>query len=242
MARIYTARSIADGGILAADDINVEQDAALAEFNGNLDSNNLPLEAFKRSGNNIQVPTYAAVGVQKSSVGVANSYYRSESTGVKFSLDLSTDSHVPGWNRVRTTSGQDAGCVLEFDAREGMLKGIALINIERRGSFLSSETGGTTVYPAHSNDRKFAVSVRVNGVMVAESGDLYPRRTTICLPWATPIGTQPVVIDTWWKAEVRPMTDAGTYGGTTIAYPSPAEQFPPITMYECVLWARNQVR
>lgn len=242
MARIYTARAIANGGILAADDLNHEQDAAFGEFNGGLDSNNLPLDAFKRSGNNIAVPTYSTVGAQKQSVGVCNAYYRSQSSGVQFSLDLSVDTHVPGWNRVRTSSGQDAGCVLEFDAREGMLKGVAMINIERRGSFLSSTTGGVTIYPAHSNNRKFAVSVRVNGVMVAESGDLYPRRTTVCLPWATPIGNQPVVIDTWWRAEVRPMTAAGTYGGTTISYPTGAEQYPPITLYECALWARNTYR
>ncbi len=185
------------------DTFNKNMESSLAEFNGNLNGNNMPVDAIVND--NFLNPTipesdFSGGGVvRKSSRVPSQAYYYSQKFGwdtgdvwtPELSIDLKSDNWGRGWNRL-DAYGQFDDFPLQFKAKEGMLVGCAVIDWHHGINRVSSQQGGQLYV---GGDWSTQWGVFVNGVEAARSGTIYPRRHTTQIPFSMPCGSQPVTID-----------------------------------------------
>jgi hypothetical protein len=222
---------------------NTNIEKYLGEFNGNLDGNNMPVEALTHS--HLALPVlpqddYSSGGVYKiSSRTPTQSYYDSrcyswESSDIwtpLASIDLSSDNWRRGWNKLEDYS-PFTNVPLEFVAREGMLVGAATIDWHHGINRVLASDGDTTFTVWTGGNWWTEWGVFVNNLLVARSGEIYPRRHTTSLPFSVPVGSNPVRIDVRFIAN--------TYADRNdLLLTDPSTLFD---VFGVGIWARNQYR
>ena len=248
MAKTFTDKPLHQFQQVKTDNITANLDKHLDEFNGGLDSNNLPVKRISRQ--NIKLPQnrQAFVGsIIKNKIlfqtqGYFETYRTYEQDGGALDIydpvlvvDPSQDFWQAGFNRLAEldTSGGFDNFPLQFDAREGMLIGCAVVDWEHGNDVYQVDDGGGIFVPrGRGNDWWSELQVYVNNVGVARTGRIYPRRHTTQIPFAVACGSQPVQIDVrikWnnWKAQDAPSLD----GHAT-----------DFKIFSARIWCRNQFR
>ncbi len=209
---VHTSRRLSQGQVVLPDDINRSVAQISETFNGGLGQHNMPVAVLTTNKFEVMAldnTTWSSIGVV-SSYGPCNSFHMSDSTVAGDNTDLAsiplTDGGFkPGWNKLSAIMNE--GARLRFTSQEGMLKGNALIAWERRMGHYDSGGG---IYVPEGEDLWVEFSVWVNDVMVMQSGPLYPRRSTLDLPFVTPIGSGDCVIEVCWKAITEILDSSNT--------------------------------
>lgn len=240
--RTYTERSIVEGGAAKADDLNREYVGAVRQINGGIGQHQVPLEGVAHA--HFQPPalvTPAAYDNTVSVTGPANNWHRTVDNNMAIELDPSGDA-LTGWTPIYTvaTNRITAGSVIEFIAREGMLRGSWQIDFERRTSYISRNDGAITFPYTHREDwTRFGIFR--NGTLIADSGNIYPKRFTLDLPFSCPVADGYTRLEVRFRAKTQQYAD-GTFDGITWSFPVAAEQYPSIFIHAGSGWVKNRFR
>lgn len=255
--RDWTERYIDNKHVVKARDINEEMDGLLREFNGGLDQNNMPLQSVAES--HIAEPN-AISNVPNLYSNVRSTYGQSESyhytrLGIDYTLDPDVDGGLftkhpindglrDTWMKFSefTTLNQTGGSVCEFDAVEGMVHAHFHVDMNRRISYVSRNDGATT-YPELGKENTMAFGLFANGVLVADSGPIYPRRTTIDLPCSFAVSSGYLRLDAMFLVKTFSVRAAGVYDGVTWSFaPVGAAQYASVIIHGLSIFARNEYR
>jgi len=264
MPRQYTQRTFIGGNLANAEDWNGELSTAAAELSGQLDQNNMPLASVDDPK---MADPSTVVDVDSTSVNrffVAHSYMPTQSYHISecsdadptdltfFTTTFNPDDWRRAWHRLaekRTTSvggtNRYAGSELKFQAQEGMIVGEILFDASWRISYWSwaaSSEGGPGFTGATSrNDAFIEVGVFVNDVCCARTDYQWlGGRFTYHLPFSTPIGTVPVLIDIRFRLKFDNVKEPASGGGTT--YSIKENWINPFQVRDSQIWARNVYR
>lgn len=250
MARTWTERRIAAAGTAKARDVSEEMAAIAREVNGNLDQHNIPVASIGRA--KLRNGTVAEPGATLSTYLATSSYHRSlffqaDGTTAQDTLDPGADEFGMAWVPLADLTNSDHGTVLEFTGREGMLTGQAVVDFELRNNFVRvTSTLPSISYATRHLDDYIQLGVFVNGVLVADSGPISPRRFTLDLPFCCPAPPGEVRVETRVKLVVQRQPDDGytNADGTVYEYPAGdgALQYPAVKFYGTALYARNKYR
>ena len=246
MSKTFTDKPIHQFDQVKYDNLDWNLNKHLDQFNGGLDSNNLPvlalgetklLEAFT------PIPDLSGPITKISSEMPSQAYYFTRRSATQeqaktiwepiFETDLDTDTWSAGFNRLVDLDNNFASFPLRFDAKEGMLVGCATIDWEHGNNVFNVDVGGGFFAPrGRGNDWWSEWAVFVNNVLVARTGNIYPRRHTTQLPFAIPCGSQPVEIEcrvkiNTWRANNSPNLDTTS---------------TPFKLFSATIWTRNHYR
>lgn len=255
MSRTYTSRTILDGGQAKEEDFNSEIQVPLQEFNGQLDSHQLPLQQVTHT--HLAQPTvdqtYIASDGTYSSYMTTQSYHESVWVAGQSPVIMegtNTLYYGNAWVKLSDiqiqTNNKSLGSQVTFDALEGMIVGNAVIDF----TYFPGEANARTLNPDDplgtslnvrigigiNNPMQWAVFI--DDVCVAVSGLIWPKRYTLDLPFSAPTSSKPVVIDIRFNAN---FVDPSVYSSSLFtAY----EIFTPqsLTYNGGNLWVRNQYR
>lgn len=255
MPRTYTERAIVASHAIKAADLNVEAVGVLRQINGGLDQHQIPLGSIVRSMLVAPSVVSNAYPSTDSTYLAANSYHVTTDKAVdedtpEITIDPSTEATGGGWRTIAPlqTSAQLDGTVLEFISREGMLAGAFAVDVERRISYVRRTEGGVDTYPFTHESDWIQFGIFLNGSIIADSGQITPRRLTLDLPFACPAPSGYCRLDLRFRANtVTQIADGTVVAGVTWSYPStlPTEdavRYPPILFYGTTAWCRNQYR
>jgi hypothetical protein len=228
MAKQFTQIPLNDYDQVKVKSLQDNRDAAISEFNGALDGQNLPVTTINSS--HIKEPiligsitssyvenyvSYETQGIHKYEVNTVTTLGNDIWTPAA-SLNMQSDEWRKGFNRLEVFGTPFNDFSLDFDAMEGMLVGSATVDWEH----------GTTVYqvqvssdPALFNgmsrghDWWTEWGVFVNNVLVARTGNIFPRRHTTKIPFSVPCGSQPISVDVRfignsWRPQDAPAASA----------------------------------
>lgn len=252
MAKTYTVVIKEPKNIASNEDWNNEASNILSEFNGQLSADNLPYEdittsRFVAPSRVINIPTKPdetqLLGVGW--VGSTQSYYRTNTTLSTFTWDrdVANPNLILGPPIFNMSSGQlnwgtsiyplsnayNEGVFLRIPTKEGMLHGVAVIDVEYYG-FSRTVEGGTGNW---GTEGRVQLYVFVNDIMVATTGPQPAgKRQTYSLSFATPIGSSETT-----TIDIR--------ASATFDVDSPYGSFPDdavVSFYNSELWVRNQFR
>ena len=257
MSKTYTKRTFEARNYTNNEAYNDEANNVLAEFNGKLSADQLPYQTVERE--NFVANSRIAVdslpdGSAQDGVGLVMStqaIYEVKSNLDTFTWDRLQPSgsgpvSVLGpplavWNSsssdwssgiISLSDKVPRGTFLRFTSKEGVMKGIATVDIEYY--FVSSSaTGFSGNYGA---GWRWQLYVFANDVMVATSGPQPAgRRRTVQLPFTIPVSSQDAInLDVRWSGT---FDGAGTSPNDIVTVQDAAIRF-----YNCQLWARNQYR
>lgn len=241
MARKYTKATSLASDITLADDWNDELGQSLSTLNGDLDQNNMPLEAVRVA--ELQDPVLdTGTGYQHTTMPTQG-YFLSYNLG-SGQVSFPQTGWQPGWNKMEVPLAGPEGVALEFDAEDGMLIGEALIDLDWRMSYYAVYDNDFPVPPtpgAVTNFQAFAsnfvdVGVFVNDVCVGRTGKQWlGGRFTYVVPYNTPIGSGPVKVDT---RVILYFANQSSVSGYVTVTTSIAE----VLIGDAILWCRNQWR
>lgn len=263
MPRQYTQRTFIGGNIANAEDWNSELSSAASELNGQLDQNNMPLAS-------VDDPKVAdpvtVVDVDSTTVNrffIAHSYMPTQSYHISecsdadptdltfFTTTFNPDDWRRAWHRLaekRTTpvggTNRYAGSELQFQAQEGMIVGEVLFDASWRISYwswtASSDDGGFTGATSR-NDAFIEVGVFVNDVCCARTDFQWcGGRFTYHLPFSTPIGTTPVLIDIRFRLSFDNVKEPASTPSVTFSIKE--NWINPFQVRDSQIWARNVYR
>jgi hypothetical protein len=243
MSKTYQVIPNHQFGQVKSDNINGNITGVLDEWNGNLGSNNLPIKALTNAAFKDGAGTTGFSLSRKATwTGQSQNYHRVKRWNVAEaglnvwdvveSIDLGTSNWGKGWNPLENY-GTFSENYLDFDAKEGMLVGCAVIDFFH---------GYNRVVYQGPNDETFRVfvggewwtqwGVFVNDTLVAETSDTFPRRETINLPFKVPVGSQKLKIDLRWKSITSDAIGTGFLGNPST----------PLEIYGAEIWVRNVYR
>jgi hypothetical protein len=242
MARKYTKATALASDITLADDWNDELGQSLSTLNGDLDQNNMPLEAVRIA--ELQDPVLdTGTGYQHTTMPTQG-YFHSYNLGTG-QIAFPQTAWQPGWNKMEVPIAGPEGVALEFEAQDGMLIGEALIDLDWRMSYYTlynPDTAGpppdpNAVVKFQSQIANFVeVGVFVNDVCVGRTGKQWlGGRFTYVVPYNTPIGSGPVKIDT--RVILYFINQRGAIGFVIIA-----TNIADVLIGDSILWCRNQWR
>lgn len=265
MPRQYTQRAFIGGNLANAEDWNGEISTAASEMSGQLDQNNMPLSSV--DDGKMADPT-TVVDVDSSTVArffVAHSYMPTQSyhisecsdvdptDGTWFTTTWQPDDWRRGWHRLaekRTTpvggTNYYAGAELKFQAQEGMIVGEALFDASWRISYWSWTAepvdGGQGFVGATERNAAFIeVGVFVNDVCCARTDYQWlGGRYTYHIPFSTPIGTTPVMIDIRFRLKFDNVKEPSAPG--VVVYSIKENWINPFQVRDSHIWARNVYR
>jgi hypothetical protein len=264
MPRQYTQRTFIGGNIANAEDWNSELSTAASELNGQLDQNNMPLAAVDDPK---MADPVTVVDVDSTTVNrffIAHSYMPTQSYHISecsdadptdltfFTTTFNPDDWRRAWHRLaekRTTAvggtNRYAGSELQFQAQEGMIVGEILFDASWRISYwswaASSNSGPGFTGATSRNDAFIEVGVFVNDVCCARTDfQWHGGRFTYHLPFSTPIGTTPVLIDIRFRLKFDNVREPTSGGGTT--YSIKENWINPFQVRDSQIWARNVYR
>ena len=216
------------------DNIAWNLDKHLDQFNGGLDSNNMPVDSVGEAKLVEPAPNQPGLSgpvTKFSSEMPTQAYYFSRRSNTQeqakliwepiFETNLDTDTWSAGFNKLVDLDSGFALFPLQFDAKEGMLVGCATIDWEHGNQVFNVSTGDGPEW-----------AVFINNVLVARSGYIYPRRHTTQLPFSVPCGSQPVQIDVRVKLNTWRVSGSPNFDTTS----------SPFKMFGATLWARNHYR
>lgn len=213
------------------------------EYNGGLDSQNMPVSGLSfRKFKAVQTTDLSTANYYKWKAAFeTQAYYETRKTVNPESaiwyepiveLDLKTYSWGKGWNPL-PAAGNLEDIVIQDQMKEGMLNGCARINFKHGYNVVSYQSGETVLHAEVGFDWWTKWGVFVNGVLVAESDEIYPRGENVVIPFSVPVGSQQVTIEIKWKTI------------TTNALSTPSYTDDPTTDLEIWgigIWARNTYR
>ena len=241
MARKYTKATSLASDITLADDWNDELGQSLSTLNGDLDQNNMPLEAVRVA--ELQDPVLdTGTGYQHTTMPTQG-YFLSYNLG-SGQIAFPQTEWQPGWNKLEVPIAGPEGVALEFEAEDGMLIGEALIDLDWRMSWYTLYDNDTPAPPDPTSDTLFQaqtanfveVGVFVNDVCVGRTGKQWlGGRFTYVVPYNTPIGSGPVKVDT--RVILYFVNQASAIGYITIA-----TNIADVNIGDAILWCRNQWR
>jgi hypothetical protein len=241
MARKYTKATSLPGDITFADDWNDELGQSLSTLNGDLDQNNMPLEAVRIAELEDPVVT-TGTGYQHTTMPTQG-YFLSYNIG-SGQIAFPQTEWQPGWNKMEVPLAGPEGVALQFDAQDGMLIGEALIDLDWRMSWYSLYDNDTPPPPdpasvtlLQSQTANYVdVGVFVNDVCVGRTGKQWlGGRFTFVVPFNTPIGSGPVKVDT--RAILYFANQASAIGYVIIT-----TNIADVLIGDSILWCRNQWR
>jgi hypothetical protein len=215
--RTYTVRAFKDGNINAADNVVQELRNAIEPLNNQLDGHNLPLKTI--SEQHLTDCVAFAYNQTVGTIGPVRSHYRVGPRQSDLTFSASSGNIFQGWNTI------ESDFRLEFEAREGMIKGAAVICGRKYATFFTS--GGLSV--EKGTQGAWELAVFANGVMIAISGLIPAGTFTIDLPFSAPVGSEFVTIEAKWRLWNSEFdNDAWTY--------------PDFHILDRFVWAVNQCR
>lgn len=173
--RLYTKSTFTAGAQIQGEDFNRENQQLGELFNQHIDEHNLPCSTIGPT----KLADRTNPGVQESDGPLfdAVSYVGSGAdwTTPIVTYSLATASTVSGWNSL---ADDTSFARLEVLAQPGLLRGEAIIDAERRYGY---------VFPTYTSPDGELLWVSfglfVDGQLVQQTGPIYPRRYTYCLPW-----------------------------------------------------------
>lgn len=238
--KTYPERPLEQFDAVKPETINQNLDATLAELNGNLDANNLPVASVtedKIVGSEL-VDNYSGL-VDKASVEYSTQSYHycrrwgwdsggSDDTPDS-TLNLKNSAWRRGYNSLTEMTNYEE-FYLDFNAKQGMLVGQATVDWEHGANVFDISALGKNV--AFGQKQWSRIGVFVNNILVAETGNIYPRRHTTCIPFSIPIGSQSV------RIEVKFITNVGGIIGA-----APLDNNPcPFYLFGAEVVCRNVYR
>jgi hypothetical protein len=244
MARMFTKGRVVAKDVVFAEPVSDEINQAVAELNGGLDGNNMPLESVTRTR---VVPgvktTITGPPEQEDRVFASQAYYISDSCNGNETINK--DDWQMGWNKFEVLTGTGkTGFVLDFEAVEGMVKGEACIDFEHRQSYFLFEyrvENVSTIAALVKDQHTGELGVFINDVLVARTGPLWIAcgRHSYVIPFAAPVASGPVHIDVRWMIDFKNIKKV--FSGAGI-YHIGINQVYPIQIHSRMLWTRNQYR
>lgn len=243
MSKAWDERPVGQNQQAKTDTFNKNIEKYIGEFNGNLNGNNMPVDAL--TSDQLSLPgipeiDYSVGDVTRESSRVpTQSYYSTrafewENTDVWTpiqSINLINDNWRRGWNKLEDFS-PFGGWPLRFEAREGMLVGCATIDWHHGTNRVNYVTEEGSFANWIGGDWWTEWGVFANGVLVGRSGEIYPKRHTTSIPFSIPTGSGPVRID----VRFRTVTWTGT-ANIVIANPSTL-----LDIFGGEIWTRNVYR
>lgn len=257
MSKVYSKEYFKSRDYSTADAYNNEASSVLAELNGKLGADQLPYETVEKgnmvSNTRISVDSKPD-GSAQDGVGIimpTQSIYYVASDLATFTWNRRAPSGAPAVSVLGPPLGTalssqpswstgisslsslvSKGTFLSFTSKEGMIRGIANVDIEYY--FVSQEaTGFTGNYGA---GWRWWIYVFVNDEMVASTGPQPAgRRRTVQLPFSLPVSSSDSIqVDVRWSAT---FDGAGTAPNDISLVDEAAIRF-----YNCQLFVRNQYR
>lgn len=252
MAKTYTQQLPVSRDFVIAEDYNAEARGVLAEFNGQLDAQQLPMSTWVEDrftqGDNLDAvikttPAGASAGTGQRLP--SQTYARTTTAIVAFAQDVgasggsdilgppskvyatNSSDWQPGWNALSKFVAD--GVYLKVSCFEGTIKGCAITDIAYYFGE-KSNMGGTG---NNGTDQRVDLGVFVDNVLVARTGYQPSKRHTYCLPFAIPVPTRPVTVDLRFRALY-----SGIVGNNPYYYVSDTN----VSIYNSTLWVRNQYR
>lgn len=185
--------------------LNTNPSIYLNETKGGLNGQNIPVESLTHT--KFEAPTNTTTTTSKSIttefIGATQQYksvsryaqdFGSDNFTVLLAFDLKTEEWNKGWNRLEDLTNFDE-IICKMDCKEGMLNGLAQINF-RHGTNVV-ENGGFYFETGLSWWTRWGVFL--NDVLIAETGNCFPRLENLVIPFSIPVGSQTVRIDLRWK-------------------------------------------
>lgn len=239
MSRQFTKGPQSSGDIILVQPQNEEINQSVAELNGGLDQNNMPLQSVSREKFALPVVTTVASPQQTSIVYPSQAYYFSEENS---SVTVITkDDFTLGWNKfeVLASAADIDGFFLDFQSNEGMLKGEACLDLSMRMSYHMIMVGvnaSRRIFDNHDGE----IGVFVNDVLVARTGPIWFScgRHSYVLPFGCAVGSGPCHIDVRWRLNYKNEYDATfpTVGTDEI------DETASLKIRNRLLWVRNEYR
>jgi len=245
MAKSFTQIPTNDLQAAKPENLNDNLDKYLSEFNGNLDGHNNPVETVREQhfilpnggtfndvvGNVLQLGTsYATQAYFKTRRSSSFEEALNVFTPL-LEIDLDQDSWSKGFN-ILTQFTDFEDFPLVFEAKEGMLVGCAIIDWEHGTQVFNVPVGEGFNERSRGFDWWTEWGVFVNNVLVARSGQIYPRRHTTQIPFAIPCGSQQITVD------VRFITITNRAPGG----PSLNTTSSNFNLFSAEIWCRNEYR
>lgn len=197
---------------VSPDGINDNTDQWIQNYNGGLDNQNLPVNLI----NNDKLVASAGSSSITSDItftswkGQTQSYNGMRSlAGQEHGLNdflaidfinLITDDWKTGWNNL---SKYLPDAVLNVDLVEGMITGNFNINWGYGyTTFEGSSGGGGGSGPSTTWGRDWWIrwGLFMNGNLIADTGNAYPRTENTCVPFVLPVGSQNALFELRWQA------------------------------------------
>lgn len=247
MSKHYTEKPSVRHQQTKSENLNDNITKTLGEVNGNLNSNNLPVDSltFANFSNPICSETTSNATTTLKFEGATQNYHRvrrwntfedSNDMWVPVeTINLQTANWSTGWNKLVDFGSMDY-TFLDFDAKEGMLTGCAVIDFHHgvdRIVYQSGEGGDeVTIRTFFGNDWWTGWGVFVNDTLVAETSNIYARRITCNIPFKVPVGSQKVKIDLRWRAKTSDAVGTAYQGNPS----------RPLDIFGAEIWVRNTKR
>lgn len=143
--------------------------------------------------------------------------------------DLKSQDWNKGWNRLTDISSGFSEVVLSLDTEEGMLNGCAQISYRHGFNVITDSSINYVV--GQSWWTRWGVFV--NDVLVAETGNCYPRLQNLVIPFSIPVGSQSVRIDLRWKSTTTAALNISGYTN---------DPTTELEIFGAEIWARNTYR
>ena len=245
MAKAFTQIPTNDLQSVRPENLNENFDKYLGEFNGNLDGHNNPVETIREQHfilpNDGVFSDVSADVLQLGTSYATQAYFktrRSSSFEIAsdvwtpiLTIDLDQDSWSKGFN-ILTQFTDFEDFPLVFEAKEGMLVGCATIDWEHGTQVFQVTVGEGNANRSRGFDWWTEWGVFVNNVLVARSGQIYPRRHTTQIPFAIPCGSQQIVVD------VRFITITNRASNS----PNTTTDSSDFNLFSAEIWVRNEYR
>ena len=189
------------------------RDGALDQFNGNIDGTNIEYESLtltKFKGPEDSTGATGAVTKETTvlpSQTIAISKRNYNNTGGAVTdiwtringIDLQSDVWEKGFNKMTVFGSDWATFPLLLEAKEGILTGEATIDWEHGNQVFDvtiiSDPDPVTGPSGRGGEWWTNWGVFVNGILIAQSGWIFPRRHTTRIPFSVPVGSQTLEID-----------------------------------------------
>ena len=250
MAKTFTDVPIHQFDQVKSTNIRRNVDKHLQEYNGKLDSNNMPVLSVGEDnlvGGTVPFPDSSGAIKKISSRFPSQSYFFTRRSNTEAgndiwtpttTIDLDADTWGAGFNKLNNLDSNFSGYELNFDAVEGMLVGCATIDWEHGNQVFQAliQTEPNNIFGplGQGFDWWTEWAVFVNNVLVCRSGFIYPRRHTTQLPFAVACGSQNVQIDVRCQINTwRASNDPAAVGSMNSS---------DFYIFSATIWTRNHYR
>lgn len=253
--KTFTQRVIDARNFAQSEDYNQEAGPVTATFSGGLQGQQLPYDSVDETvvslGENLDSVCYTTTG------GIANGIAQRKATqtyaitqtlindfegfdpptggpaltGIlgppSYTYATNSSGWGPGWNRYSDVIAD--GVFLSLPMRRGMLKGCAIVDFE----FYLGDLDAYGLSGLAGGDWRWQIGVFVDGVLTAKTGEMPCRRTTVVLPFATPVPGRRVEVDVRWKANYDGAGQSNSYSYVADTV---------LRSFNHTLWIRNQAK